>query len=167
MAAVASPMTPRQFDDQNIQWRELEGFKHLMVSIFFIDEARNRVDLLIKFDPNEKVLLHRHLADTNTFVVEGDHVIYEPDGSVREARPVGQYTFGTGRDAHDEGGGPNGCVLYYSVRGESDALFEMLDADLNVTATLHTADFKAVWDAQQQGLMPCRRAVTPDASDGL
>ena len=150
MAAVASPMTPRQFDDQNIQWRELEGFKHLMVSIFFIDEARNRVDLLIKFDPNEKVLLHRHLADTNTFVVEGDHVIYEPDGSVREARPVGQYTFGTGRDAHDEGGGPNGCVLYYSVRGESDALFEMLDADLNVTATLHTADFKAVSDAQQQ-----------------
>ncbi len=150
MAAVASPMTPRQFDDQNIQWRELEGFKHLMVSIFFIDEARNRVDLLIKFDPNEKVLLHRHLADTNTFVVEGDHVIYEPDGSVRETRPVGQYTFGTGRDAHDEGGGPNGCVLYYSVRGESEALFDMLDADLNVTATLHTADFKAVWDAQQQ-----------------
>ena len=150
MAAVASPMTPRQFDDQNIQWRELEGFSHMMVSIFFIDEARNRVDLLIKFDPNEKVLLHRHLADTNTFVVEGDHVIYEPDGSVRESRPVGQYTFGTGRDAHDEGGGPNGCVLYYSVRGESDALFEMLDANLNVTATLHTADFKAVWDAQQQ-----------------
>ncbi len=150
MAAVASPMTPRQFDDQNIQWRELEGFSHMMVSIFFIDEARNRVDLLIKFDPNEKVLLHRHLADTNTFVVEGDHVIYEPDGSVREVRPVGQYTFGTGRDAHDEGGGPNGCVLYYSVRGESNALFEMLDADLNVTATLHTADFKAVWDAQQQ-----------------
>ena len=89
MAAVASPMTPRQFDDQNIQWRELEGFSHMMVSIFFIDEARNRVDLLIKFDPNEKVLLHRHLADTNTFVVEGDHVIYEPDGSVREVAPGG------------------------------------------------------------------------------
>ena len=150
MAAVASPMTAHQFDDQRIQWRELEGFKHMMVSIFFVDEARNRVDLLIKFDPNEKVLLHRHLADTNTFVVEGDHVIYEPDGSVREVRPVGQYTFGTGRDAHDEGGGPDGCVLYYSVRGESDALFDMLDADLNVTATLHTADFKAILDAQQQ-----------------
>ena len=53
-------------------------------------------------------------------------------------------------DAHDEGGGPNGCVLYYSVRGESEALFDMLDADLNVTATLHTADFKAILDAQQQ-----------------
>ena len=150
MATAASLMTARQFDEQNIQWRELEGFKHMMVSIFFVDEARNRVDLLIKFDPDEKVLLHRHLADTNTFVIEGGHVIYEPDGSVREVRPVGQYTFGTGRDAHDEGGGPNGCILYYSVRGETDALFDMLDANLNVVATLHTADFKAVLEAQQQ-----------------
>ena len=150
MATAVSRMSARQFDEQNIQWRELEGFKHMMVSIFFVDEARNRVDLLIKFDLNEKVLLHRHLADTNTFVIEGDHVIYEPDGSVREVRPVGQYTFGTGRDAHDEGGGPNGCILYYSVRGETDALFDMLDASLNVVATLHTADFKAVLEAQQQ-----------------
>jgi len=150
MATAASLMTARQFDEQNIQWRELEGFKHMMVSIFFVDEARNRVDFLIKFDPNEKVLLHRHLADTNTFVIEGDHVIYEPDGSVREVRPVGQYTFGTGRDAHDEGGGPNGCILYYSVRGETDALFDMLDANLNAVAALHTADFKAVLEAQQQ-----------------
>ena len=149
MATAASLMTARQFDEQNIQWRELEGFKHMMVSIFFVDEARNRVDFLIKFDPNEKVLLHRHLADTNTFVIEGDHVIYEPDGSVREVRPVGQYTFGTGRDAHDEGGGPNGCILYYSVRGETDALFDMLDANLNAVAALHTADFKAVLEAQQ------------------
>jgi hypothetical protein len=150
MATVASPMTAHQFDDRNIQWRELAGFKHMMVSIFFVDEAKNCVDLLIKFDPNEKVLLHRHLADTNTFVIEGDHVIYEPDGQVREVRPVGRYTFGTGRDAHDEGGGPNGCVLYYSVRGETDALFDMLDANMNVVATLRTRDFKAALDAQQQ-----------------
>ena len=150
MATAVSPMTAAQFDDRHIQWRELAGFKHMLVSIFFVDEAKNRVDLLIKFDPNEKVLLHRHLADTNTFVIEGDHVIYEPDGRVREVRPVGRYTFGTGRDAHDEGGGPNGCILYYSVRGETDALFDMLDANLNVVATLHTADFKAALDAQQQ-----------------
>ncbi|MBI3246234.1 MAG: regulator [Deltaproteobacteria bacterium] len=150
MTIAAPPMTAHEFDDRNIQWRELAGFKHMMVSIFFVDEEKNLVDLLIKFDPNEKVLLHRHLADTNTFVIEGDHVIYEPDGQVREVRPVGRYTFGTGRDAHDEGGGPNGCVLYYSVRGETDALFDMLDANLNVVATLHTADFKAALDAQQQ-----------------
>jgi hypothetical protein len=150
MATAVSLMTAYQFDDRNIQWRELAGFKHMMVSIFFVDEEKNCVDLLIKFDPNEKVLLHRHLADTNTFVIEGDHVIYEPDGRVREVRPVGRYTFGTGRDAHDEGGGPNGCILYYSVRGETDTLFDMLDANLNVVATLRTGDFKAAFEAQTQ-----------------
>ena len=121
---------------------------HGMLIVDFVGRPPGTVDLLIKFDPNEKVLLHRHLADTNTFVIEGDHVIYEPDGQVREVRPVGRYTFGTGRDAHDEGGGPNGCVLFYSVRGETDSLFDMLDANLNVVATLHTADFKAIFDAQ-------------------
>ena len=141
-------VTSGHFDDSNVQWQALEGFDNMMVSVFFVDEKRNRADFLIKFDANEKVLLHRHLADTNTLVVDGEHVIYEPDGSVREVRPVGRYTFGTGRDAHDEGGGPKGCVLYYSVQGDTEALFEMLDADLKVVGTLRTEDFTALLDAQ-------------------
>ena len=150
MATSESPMTSYRFNDHNIQWRELGGIKHMVASVFFVDEEKNLVDFIIKFDPNEKVLLHRHLAATNTFVIEGDHVIYEPDGQAREVRPVGRYTFSTGGDAHDEGGGPNGCILYYSVRGNTDALFDMLDADLNVVGTLRTGDFKAAFDAQQQ-----------------
>ena len=139
-------VTTGHFDDSNVQWQALEGFDNMMVSVFFVDEKRNRADFLIKFDANEKVLLHRHLADTNTLVVDGEHVIYEPDGSVREVRPVGRYTFGKGRDAHDEGGGSKGCVLYYSVQGDTEALFEMLDADLKVVGTLRTEDFTALLD---------------------
>jgi hypothetical protein len=45
----------------------------------------------------------------------------------------------------------NGCVLQYSVRGETDALFDVLDDDLKVQATLRTQDFKAAFDAQKQG----------------
>jgi hypothetical protein len=123
----------------------------MLVSIFFVDEAKNRVDLLIKFDPNEKVLLHRHLADTNTFVIEGDHVIYEPDGQVREVRPVGRYTFGTGRDAHDEGGGPNGCVLFYSVRGETGRLVRYARCQLETWWRPYTPQTsKRCFAAQQQ-----------------
>jgi hypothetical protein len=150
MATAESLIPPYRFDDRNIQWRELGGIKHMVASVFFVDKEKNLVDFIIKFDPNEKVLLHRHLAATNTFVIEGEHVIYEPDGQVREVRPVGRYTFSKGGDAHNEGGGPHGCVLYYSVRGETDALFDMLDADLNVVGTLRTGDFKAALDAQQQ-----------------
>lgn len=57
---------------------------------------------------------------------------------------------GKGGDAHNEGGGTKGYILYYSVRGETDALFDMLDADLHVVATLRTRDFKAAFDAQKR-----------------
>jgi len=150
MATAESSMPPYRFDDHNIQWRELGDFKHMVASIFFVDEEKNIIDFIIKFDPTEKVLLHRHLAATNTFVVEGEHRIYEPDGQLREVRPAGQYTFSTGGDAHNEGGGPTGGIVYYTVRGQTDALFEMLDADLQVVATLRTGDFKAAFDAQKQ-----------------
>jgi len=150
MATAASSMIPYQFDDRNIQWRELGDFKHLVASIFFVDEEKNIVDFIIKFDPNEKVLLHRHLAATTTFVVDGEHRIYEPDGQLREVRPVGRYTFSTASDAHNEGGGPIGGIVYFNVRGTTDALFDLLDVDLNVVATLRTGDFKAAFDAQKQ-----------------
>lgn len=150
MATAVSPLTSYRFDDRLIDWRTLGDFKHLVASIFFVDEEQNIVDFIIKFDPNEKVLLHRHLAATNTFVVEGEHRIYEPDGQLREVRPAGRYTFSTGGDAHNEGGGPNGGVVYYTVRGQSDALFDLLDDELKVVATLRTGDFKAALDAQQQ-----------------
>jgi hypothetical protein len=150
MATAVSPLTPYRFDDRQIDWRALGDFKHLVASIFFVDEEQNIVDFIIKFDPNEKVLLHRHLAATNTFVVEGEHRIYEPDGQLREVRPAGRYTFSTGGDAPNEGGGPNGGVVYYTVRGQTDALFDLLDEKLKVVATLRTGDFKAAFDAQQQ-----------------
>ena len=51
MATAASPMTAYQFDDRHIQWRELAGFKHMMVSIFFVDEEKNRVDLADQIRP--------------------------------------------------------------------------------------------------------------------
>lgn len=147
--SAASPLIPSHFDDRNIQWRALGDFKHFVASIFFVDEEKNLVDLIIKFDPNKQVLLHRHLAFTHTFVVGGEHIIYEPHGQIREVRPVGRYTFSAGGDAHKECGGAKGCVLYYRVRGETDALFDMLDDDLHVVATLRTRDFKAAFDAQK------------------
>jgi quercetin dioxygenase-like cupin family protein len=148
--AVESQTTSYRFDDRNIRWRELGDFKHFMVFIFSVDEAKNIADFIIKFEPNEQIFLHRHLALTNTFVVDGEHIIYEANGKVREVRPVGRYTSSPAGDAHREGGGANGCVLYYSVRGETDALFDVLDDDFTVLATLRTSDFKAACDAQKQ-----------------
>ena len=149
--AVESHASSYRFDDRNIRWRALGDFKHFEVFIFSVDENKNIADFIVKFEPNQKIFLHRHLALTNTFVVDGEHIIYEPNGITRELRPVGRFTSSQPGDAHREGGGVNGCVLQYSVRGESDALFDVLDDDLKVIATLRTGDFKAAFDAQQQG----------------
>ena len=148
--SVASLTTPYRFDDRNIGWRELGDFKHFVVSIFAVDEEKNVADFIVKFAANEQIFLHRHLALTHTFVIDGEHILYEPDGKVREVRPVGRFTSSPGGDAHREGGGATGCVVLYSVRGETDALFDVLDDDLRVVATLRTGDFKAAFDAQKQ-----------------
>lgn len=139
----------QRFDDKNVVWVPLEGMDGFVASILHVDDQANSVDFLIKFEPNTQVLYHRHLAPTYTFVIEGDHVIYETDGSVRESRPIGQYSVAevTG-DIHSEGGGKDGCILLYSVRGETDDLFEMLDKNFNPTAKLRVSDFQAILDAQ-------------------
>jgi hypothetical protein len=148
-AAQSQPSAYR-FDDRNIRWQKLGDFEHFQVFIFGVDEKNNIADFIVKFDANERIFLHRHLALTNTFVVDGEHIIYEPDGKRREVRPVGRYTSSKPGDAHREGGGAHGCVLQYSVRGENDALFDVLDDDLKVVGTLRTGDFKAAFEAQQQ-----------------
>ena len=127
----------------------LGDFKHFEIFIFAVDEQNNIADFIVKFEPNERIFLHRHLALTNTFVVDGEHIIYEVDGEIREVRPVGRFTSSKPGDAHTEGGGANGCVLQYSVRGETDALFDVLDDDLQLVVTLRTRDFKATLDAQK------------------
>ena len=99
---AATPST-RRFDDRNIQWQALGDFEHLEVILLGVDEENNIVDLMVKFAPNEKIFLHRHLALTNTLVVDGEHIIYEADGSaVKDVRPVGKYTSSPAGDAHLE-----------------------------------------------------------------
>ncbi|MBM4258645.1 MAG: regulator [Deltaproteobacteria bacterium] len=150
MATTQSQTPSYRFDDRNIRWQKLGDFEHFEVFIFAVDEKNNIADFIVKFAANEKIFIHRHLALTNTFVVDGEHIIYEPDGKKREVRPVGRFTSSKPGDAHKEGGGASGCVLQYSVRGESDELFHVLDEQLNVLGTLRTGDFKAALDAQNQ-----------------
>jgi 2,4'-dihydroxyacetophenone dioxygenase len=136
-----------RFDDRNVRWMPYPGVEGMALSILHVDEARNSADFLIRFAPNTKSVVHRHLAVTHIFVVEGDHVIYEPDGTVRESRPTGRYTAGMGGGPHDEGGGPNGAVIFYSVRGETGALFEVHDPAGNPAAVIRIGDLRGLLDA--------------------
>ena len=52
------------------------------MSILNIDDEAKIVDVLFKFAANEKILLHKHTAAFNTFVVKGEHRIYTPEGEL-------------------------------------------------------------------------------------
>ncbi len=139
--AAAVEKTAHVFDDRNIRWFTLGDFKHFVFAMLDVDVPQKIVDFVLKFPANEKIFLHRHLALTNTLVVQGDHILYEPNGKVKEVRRVGSYTTSPPGDPHQEGAGDGGGVVFYSVRGKDGALFEVLDDDFKVIGTLSFDDF--------------------------
>jgi hypothetical protein len=140
--SVDSAMTHYNFDDRKMRWFNLGDFKHFVFAMYDVDRERRLVDFMLKFEPNEQIFLHRHLALTNTLVVQGEHRLYEPNGRLKEIRQTGTYTSTPPGEPHREGGGNEGAVVFYSVRaGNGDVLFEVLDDDLKVVGLLSMADF--------------------------
>ena len=105
-----------------------------------MDEKNSIADVLFKFAANEKIVLHRHLAHNNTFVVQGEHRLYHANGEIKEIRPVGSMTSSPpNKDPHREGGGEQDVIIAFSIRG-SGVLYELLDDDQNVIGTISMAD---------------------------
>jgi quercetin dioxygenase-like cupin family protein len=138
------------FDDRNLPWHRLGDLEHFVFYVFDVDPERGVVDFILKFEPNQRIILHRHLALTNTFVVQGEHCLYEPNGALKEIRPVGSYTSSPPGEPHREGGGDQECVVFYSVRGKTDVLFELLDDNRNIVGTLTTRDFIDALEEQKK-----------------
>jgi hypothetical protein len=138
------------FDERNIRWSKLGDLEHFVFAVLNIDIPRKVVDFIIKFDPDRQIVLHRHLALTNTMVIQGEHRLYEPDGSLKEVRAVGSYTSSEPGDPHREGAGDQHAVVFYSVRGNDGVLFELLNDDLKVIGTLSMEDFAQALEEQKK-----------------
>lgn len=133
-------MATHTFDDSNITWNSLADFEHLHYSILAIDEKNRIAEVLFKFAANEQIALHRHKAHNNTFVVQGEHRLYRPDGSLKEIRAVGSMTCsGPDTEPHREGGGDQDVIILFSIRGDG-VLYELLDDDQNLVGTLSFQD---------------------------
>jgi hypothetical protein len=152
MAATLPHATARThvFDDSNIRWFKLGDFENFVFAMLDVDVAGKIVDFILKFPPNKQIFLHRHLALTNTLVVQGEHRLYEPNGALKEVRVVGGYTSSPPGEPHREGAGDGGGVVFYSVRGKDGALFEVLDDELKVIGTLSLDDFVSALNEQKK-----------------
>ncbi len=141
-------MSTHTFDDSNIDWQRLGDFEHLHYSILDVDSENKIADVLFKFAANEKILLHRHLGHNNTLVIQGEHRLYEPDGTLKEVRPVGSMTSSPpSKDPHREGGGDQDVVIAFNMRGKDGVLYEVLDDDLNVVGTITFQDLEDLHNA--------------------
>ena len=140
-------MPTHAFDDSNIKWNRLGDYLHLHYSILDVDEKNGIADVLFKFAANEKIVLHRHLAHNNTFVVQGEHRLYKPDGTLKEIRPVGSMTSSPPSDEpHREGGGDQDVIIAFSIRGNG-VLYQLLDEDLNQIGSISMQDLIAIKNA--------------------
>ena len=148
-ASVVSTSAQFGFDDRNIRWFPFGDFKNFVFAMLDVDPNRHLVDLILKFEPNQKIFLHSHLALTNTLVVQGEHRLYEPNGVLKEIRRVGSYTSSPPGEAHREGGGDEGAVVFYSLRADGDDLFDVYDDNLNVVGKLTIKDFADALAAQK------------------
>ena len=133
-------MTTHTFDDSHIRWNRLGDFQHLHYSILDVDEKNGIADVLFKFAANQQIVLHRHLACNNTFVVQGEHRLYKPDGSIKEIRHVGSMTSSPpSNEPHREGGGDQDVIIAFSIRG-TGVLYELLDDEMNLIGTISMQD---------------------------
>lgn len=148
---------PYNFDGSNIEWQTVAlppvgELQYLQFSVLNVDEENHIVHMLFKFAANEKIVLHHHMIHNNTFVVQGEHRLYEPDGTLKELRPTGMYKSTPAGDVHREGGGPGqDGVVFFDMRGHDGVFYELLDDDQNVVAALSYADFLALYKAGQAG----------------
>lgn len=144
-------MTNHIFDDANIKWQTLGNFEHLQYAILDIDENTKIIDVIFKFAAHQQIVLHRHKALNKTFVIQGEHHLYEADGRLKEVRAVGSYTTSLPTDEpHREGGGDVDAIVFFSIRGNDGALYEILDDDLNIIATLGLQDFINLYKDQTE-----------------
>jgi anti-sigma factor ChrR (cupin superfamily) len=142
-------MTPLRLEDA-VNWHKLEGIEYLSYYIFHINDDKDRAEVLFKLEPGNRIVLHRHNSLNKSLVISGEHHIFDPDGSLTEVRPTGSYTISPAKEEpHSECGGPEGCIVLFSIFDNGgNALYELMDDQQNIFATLTMAALVELQQAQ-------------------
>ena len=125
------------------------------------------VDWLMKFDPDRACVMHRHTGPTKTFVLEGEHHVFEPIGAGQfrhVARKAGTWATSEGDNVHYESGGTAGGVIYLCMKGRGGIVYDMLNDALQSERTMRVFGH-VVWSipfpAMSSYVTRGRRAVPP------
>lgn len=131
------------FDTRDVEWKNFvtDGCYYRILDV---NVPARTADMIVKFEPNARCLNHRHVARTMSFVLEGElHVIEKTaDGKTRETvKPAGTFSADATNEVHVEGGGAAGVVVYFSMRGDSDHIYDFVNDDMSVRRAISIQDF--------------------------
>jgi quercetin dioxygenase-like cupin family protein len=91
------------------------------------DAASGRVDFITRWKPGHYCTYHRHLGDTVSIVLAGEHWVEREDGT-RKRRLPGHYSFAPAGESHRELAGPEGSTVFFSIHSADGRAFQSLDA---------------------------------------
>jgi len=146
-------------DISKYKWREVtpsgESYHvHHWYTILGHNQAAGTLDMLVRWaGDGGHCNLHRHMATTTVFILQGEQRLYDIDANGKKAdkpriRRVGDYGLSVGIEKpHLECGGPEGGIAFFSTHSNDGVLYDILDDNLNlvipVTIELLVADFEA------------------------
>lgn len=121
------------FKTGDLDWHHIVGGKEFPFPIDYrlallgAQPADHRIDFLVWWSPDAYCHTHRHLADTTTLVLEGEHYIREesPTQTILKTRKSGHYAFSPAGDVHVEYGGREGALVFFSMRAPDGRLYEV------------------------------------------
>lgn len=137
------------FDSRSIAWKKFRALEGVYYHILGVDEEAQTVDWLMKFDPDRACVMHRHTGPCKTFVLEGEHHLFEPDGrgGVRHiVRPTGTWATSRNESVHYESGGAGGGVIYLCMTGREGVVYDILNDALQSERAISVQDFKRGWE---------------------
>lgn len=140
---ATNPLKNFCFDTKKVDWKDFitTGCYYKLLDV---NVATQTADMLVKFEPGARCMYHRHVAPATSLVLEGElHIIDQTTTgeTLRSVKPAGTYTSGVEDDVHVEGGGEDGAIVYFSMRGSSNHIYDLLDSDLNLKRAITIQDF--------------------------
>lgn len=132
-----------RFDTTAVDWKDFitTGCYYKLLDV---NVAARTADMIVKFEPGARCMYHRHIAPATSLVLEGELHIFDKTSTgetLRVVKPAGTYTSGVEDDMHVEGGGEQGVIVYFSMRGSSDHIYDLLDSKLNLKRAITIHDF--------------------------
>lgn len=141
-----------RYDTQNVDWKNFitEGCYYKILNV---DVPNRTADMIVKFEPEARCIYHRHAATTITMVLEGALHVSEqtPNGEVVKIKEAGSFSAGAKGETHIEAGGPEGVVVYFSMRGDNDQIYDLLNPDFSLRKAITIQDFYQDWQHWNDG----------------